>query len=195
MNHPMVPKKPTKLPKGLEKLFDNPPLVGNEKREDYDAFCSLIEKDLEPADFILWLQIREYADISWELQRERRIKAEIIKLKQKEARPTALGPAKTRAAFERAKLSKAEGSESIFKKKELEPEAKVKPGEEDTAWLPEAYMLGHHEIDIIDTRIASYLFRRHTVLREIERYSDSLARKLDKAAPPIIDGEFSDAAE
>jgi hypothetical protein len=194
MNRSLVSQK-TKLPKGLEKLFDNPPLVGNEKREDYDAFCSLIEKDLEPADFILWLQIREYADISWELQRERRIKAEIIKLKQKEAQPNEFSPARIRADFERAKLSMAEGSaSSLFKKKVLEPEAKVKPGEEDTAWLPEAYMLGHREIDIIDTRIASYEHRCIANLREYTQLSEAMARRRE-ASRDIIDGEFTEAPE
>jgi hypothetical protein len=58
--------------------------------------------------------------------------------------------------------------------------------------LPEAYMLGHHEIDICEARIASCLVRRHAVLREAERYSESLARKKDRAAPDIIEGEFSE---
>jgi hypothetical protein len=66
--------------------------------------------------------------------------------------------------------------------------------DDESESLPEAYMLGHREIDLIDTRMASYLFRRHAVLREIERYSESLARKLDKAAPDIIEGEFSEDA-
>jgi hypothetical protein len=85
MNRSLVAKKSFRLPTALEKLFDNPPLVGNETREDYDAFCLEIEKALGPTDFILWMLIREFADISWELRRERRIKAEIIMLKQKEA--------------------------------------------------------------------------------------------------------------
>jgi hypothetical protein len=39
------------------------------------------------------------------------------------------------------------------------------------------------------------MFRRDAALRHIERYSESLARKADKAVPDIIDGDFSDAAE
>jgi hypothetical protein len=103
MNRSLVTKKSFRLPKALEKLFDNPPLVGNERREDYDAFCLEIEIALGPTDFILWMQIREFANISWELQRERRIKAGIITLKQQEAR-IQLGIGMTRADFERQKL-------------------------------------------------------------------------------------------
>jgi hypothetical protein len=77
MTRSLVTKKSFRLPTALENLFDNPPLVGNERREDYDAFCLEIEIALGPTDFILWMQIREFADISWELRRERRIKAAI----------------------------------------------------------------------------------------------------------------------
>jgi hypothetical protein len=187
MTRSLVTKKSFRLPTALEKLFDNPPLVGNERREDYDAFCLEIEKALGPTDFILWMQIREFANISWELQRERRIKAEIIMLKQKEAqRPS--GMVMTRADL--ARFKEEQENPSAFKKRVSKPEVR----EDESESLPEAYMLCHREIDIIDTRIASYLFRRHAVLREIERYSESLARKLDKAAPDIIEGEFSEDA-
>jgi hypothetical protein len=77
----------------------------------------------------------------------------------------------------------------MFKKRVSTPEVRE---DESKSLLPEAYMLGHCEIDIIDARIARYLFRRHAVLREIERYGEGLARKLDRAAPDIIEGEFSE---
>jgi hypothetical protein len=185
MTRSLVAKKSFRLPTALEKLFDNPPLVGNERREDYDAFCLEIEIALGPTDFILWIQIREFADISWELRCERRIKAAIIMFKQREAlKPTMV---MTRADF--ACFNEEQENPSAFKKRLPKPEVR-----DESESLPEAYMLGHREIDIIDTRIASYLFRRHAVLREIERYSESLARKLDKTSPDIIEGEFSEDA-
>jgi hypothetical protein len=77
--------KPIKLPAQLERCFNDPPLVGNERPEDYRAYLLGIAADVEPVGFIQWINVKEYADNSWELQRERRIKTEIIKLKQKEA--------------------------------------------------------------------------------------------------------------
>jgi hypothetical protein len=188
MTRSLVTKKPIKLPKELEKFFENPPLVGNETREEHDAFFFAIAMAVEPEDVIQWIHTREFADISWELRRERRIKAAIIMLKQKEARNPS-GMVMTRADFERAKMEQE--NPSAFKKRVSTPEVR----DDESESLPEAYMLGHRDIDIIDTRIASYLFRRHAVLREIERYSESLARKLDRAAPDIIEGEFSEPAE
>jgi hypothetical protein len=185
MSRSLVTKKSFRLPKALEKLFDNPPLVGEEQREDYDAVFLAIATVVEPEDVIQWINTREFADISWELQRERRIKVGIITLCQRRAQ-TLSGMAMTRADFARAKTDEA--NSSMFNKRVSKSEVKSES-------LPEAYLLGHREIDIVDARIASYLCRRHVVLREIERYSESLARKLDRAAPDIIEGEFSESAE
>jgi hypothetical protein len=170
-----VPKKPIRLPAELEKLFEKFPLVGSEKREDYDAFALAVATALDPTDFILWIHVREFVDISWELQRERKIKAAIVMLKAKEARASFDIAAMTRADFERQKVK--DENPSAFTKRDSKPKV---IDDEFESGLPEGYMYGHRDIDIIDTRIASYLFRRHAVLREIERYSESLARKLDK---------------
>jgi hypothetical protein len=181
-----VTKKPIRLPAELEKLFEKFPLVGSEKREDYDAFALAVATALDPTDFILWIHVREFVDISWELQRERKIKAAIVMLKAKEAR-TSLDIAMTRADYERQRVNP-----SAFTKRDSKPKV---IDDEFELGLPEGYMCGHRDIDIIDTRIASYLFRRHAVLREIERYSESLARKLDKAASDMIDGDFAETEE
>ena len=57
---------------------------------------------LQPEDIIQWLNVKEYADNSWELQRERGVKAEIIMLNQEKCRSPS-GIAMTRADFERQK--------------------------------------------------------------------------------------------
>jgi hypothetical protein len=97
----------------------------------------------------------------------------------------------TRADFERQKAITAAGDSGLFKKKESKPEPKV----DDSLLLVEAYLLDNGDIDEIDRRIASYEYRRNAALREIDRYSESLARKLDKASSQILDGEFTEAAE
>jgi hypothetical protein len=182
-----VPAKPIKPPKALEKLFNCPPLVGNEKVEDYDAVFFAIAAVVNPTDIILWLLTREYADISWEHQRERRIKAEIIKLKQREAKGSS-GLGINLADFERKKLGIE--SPSAFQKRDAKPEIM----EDESSYLSEGFMSGHFDIDIIDTRIASYLFRRSAVLKDIQHSSDVKARK-GKAPPDIIDGEFTEDPE
>src|ERR1700730_10042487 len=85
MSRALVPTKLVKPPKELENFFDDPPLVGTERREDYENFFSMIAMAAKPADAIAWLLVKDVVYLSWEIRRERRIKAEIIKLRQKEA--------------------------------------------------------------------------------------------------------------
>jgi hypothetical protein len=71
-------------PKELETFFDNPPLVGAEQRSDYDALFSAIAMAEMPSDAIDWILLNDYVGREWEIRRERRIKAVIIKFHQRE---------------------------------------------------------------------------------------------------------------
>jgi hypothetical protein len=71
-------------PKELEALFEEVPLLGRERREEYDAFFSAISMAQPPSDAIDWLLVKDLVDLSWEIRRERRIKVEIVKLNQTE---------------------------------------------------------------------------------------------------------------
>ena len=187
MSRSLVTAKLIKPPKELEQFFDDPPLVGTERREDYENFFSMIAMAAKPVDAIDWLLVDDVAYLSWEIRRERRIKAEIIKLRQKEAQfPSKL--AITRADFARAQIVAKDPS--AFKKKDLKPEAKA-----EDSMLAEGYILGDYDIDVIDKRIASYEYRRNTALREMYLRSEKMARLLEKASSDAIDGEFTEAAE
>jgi len=83
-------------------------------------------------------------------------------------------------------------SSSMFRKKEPKPEAKK---EDPRSGLPEAFILGDRDINVIDTRIASYEYRRNAALRDLASYSEAKARRADKATRDVIDGEFTEAAE
>lgn len=180
MNKSLVPRKPM-LPPEWEKFF-TPALVGAEKLEDYKMLFDATAIALRPVDIIEWQLVKEHVDISWELGQERRVKPEIVPLMQKRAQIAAGKPTLTRADIERFKQEKE--SPSMFTKRNPEPKAADEP---DKSWLPEAYILGHREIDAIDTRIASYVYRRDAVLRQLDRYRGSMAGQM-----PIIDGECSE---
>jgi hypothetical protein len=124
-----------------------------------------------------------------EIRRERRIKAEIIKLRQKEAN-FASELAITRADFKLSQI--AAQDPSAFKKKDWKPE----PTEEvSMSMLAKGYILGDYDIDVIDKRTASYEYRRNTALREMDQRSERMARRLETASSDVIDAEFTEAAE
>src|ERR1700730_2591011 len=85
MNKSLVPTENIKPPKELKHFFDDPPLVGNERREDFENLFSMIAAAVKPADAIEWILTRDVLVYSWEIGRERKIKADIIELKRKEA--------------------------------------------------------------------------------------------------------------
>ena len=47
----------------------------------------------------------------------------------------------------------------------------------------------------IDARIVACEQRRYTLMREIERYSEKLARRVEAVSLEIIEGQFTEAAE
>jgi hypothetical protein len=187
MSCSVVVAKHIKPPKDLEMLFDHPALVGTERREDYDKLLSAIATAVKPTDAILWILAKDFVDLTWDIQRDRIIKVNVIKSKQSKAK---YSMAMLRADYERQKIDAK--NPSAFKKKELKPEEKQ---EDPAAFLVEAYMLGDEDIDVIDRRIASSEMRRSACLREIARYGEYLARKLEKASSEVIDGEFTEATE
>jgi hypothetical protein len=198
MNRSLVAIENLRPPKELGFFFDDPPLVGTERREDYDNIVAAIARAVGPADAIEWIMLADVAHISWEIRRERFIKAEIIKLKQKEALNESSFRL-TKEDYRRAHgLADAEPEfqSKLFKKKtESKTESKPEAKEDDPKLLAKAYMDGARDIDVIDTRLASYEHRRIAVLREIAVYGEAMARKLDRASRDVIDGEFTEAAE
>ena len=75
-----VEKPISKVPPRLAFLFNDPLLVGDEKREDYENLLSAIMDAIKPRDDIGWLFVGEVANLWWEIRREQKLKGEIIKL-------------------------------------------------------------------------------------------------------------------
>lgn len=191
MSRSLVLAKPLEPPKELEKFFGDPPLLGPERLEDYRAFCSVIATAAKPTDIIGWFLVRELADIWWEIRRERLIKIEIIKLKQKECTTVRF----TRADYEREKLLAREEKDdppSLFRRKDAKP---VEKKEDPISVLARTYLHGGADIDFIDKRISALEHRRSALLREVDRRNESMARNADKASSDFVDAEFTEAVE
>jgi hypothetical protein len=162
---------------------------------------SLIASAIKPTDPIGWLLTKDVTDLSWDIQRERIIKVDIIKYYQKEVvaeHIKALAPpGQFNSAVYRTFL--ADDDLTLW---ETDPEARVKidralaaKGHSAPAILAQAYVRGATHIDAIDKRIAAYERRRDTSLREAGLWNDRLRQQLDQANRAIIEGEFTEAAE
>jgi hypothetical protein len=197
MNRSLVPAKPLKPSKELERFFGDPPLIGNERLEDYLALFSMIAAAVKPADDIGWLFVHELVGIWWEIRRERLIKVETIKRKQREYVAESMMP--NRADLERERqrmfMPREEDDEpSMFRIKGSEPIEK-KQQENPILLLMHTYLHGGNDIEACDRRIAALESRRSALLREVERRKQIVARDADKAASSFVDAEFTEVED
>jgi hypothetical protein len=199
MNH-LVQAASVAPPKELAFMFADPPLVGDERREDYDHFLTKIAEAVKPADNIIWLLVLDVTNLSWEIRRERKVKADIVRSSQTDVVEKYLrltdsgGLGAIMSAFD-IKSSKAR---QWFLDPQVRQEVDLLLAQnsyDSGLILAEAFVLGADQIDAVDRRIASYELRRMMVLRQAEQRSEKIARQLDKASKEVMEGEFSEVSE
>jgi hypothetical protein len=216
MNRALV-KMTTKPPKELASFFADPPLVGDESREDYDNLFSVLAAAAKPVDAIAWIYLGDFTNLTWEIRRERSLKQRAVEAARKgivrgllmppppPPRPT-LFPGQLMFFDEvepdPVRASKVETASKDADQWASDPKARrridkelAERGYDQGYILARALTNSASDIDTIDQRISAYEYRRNAILREIDRHSESMARRLDRAASEIIDGEFTEAAE
>jgi hypothetical protein len=186
----------------LAQIFGPPALVGSEKLEDYERFFAKVASAIKTSDTISWLFTKDVVDWSWEIGRERIIKAETIKYYQKEIvgelikselAPTDQFDTAWFRVFE-AGAELALWATDPEVRTEIDKELAAK-GYDASYILAQVYMRGAVQIEGIDKRIAFHEQRRSAALRDEGIWSDRLLRRLDQATPEVIEGEFTEAAE
>jgi hypothetical protein len=187
-------------PSELADLFD-PPLAGNEKREDFDRFFSAIAAAVRPVDTIAWLCTWDIVCLSWEIRRERSVKADIIKaaeiefLEQLLRSPTLWLATEKGPMIEPPRLRAKLEARAWMKHPELFPDVTRivrDSGYDRSAILAGAYNLGADNIDAIDRRLTSYETRRMLAMRTVENYNEKFAKNLDAVSRDVVDAEFKD---
>jgi len=164
-----------KLPKELAYLFDEAPLVGDERREDYGELLQAIAKAVQPVDFIGWQCVGHITDSSWSIRRERRVKNEIIKHYAEDDFANAMVMARVGDTHGRNPRNRVD-----YRGEKI---------------LAAAFMRGASDIDAIDRRIAAYEARIIMILREARLYTDALVRRIEQARSCDIDHRLPLAAE
>jgi hypothetical protein len=198
-----------KPPKELASFFADPPLVGEESREDYESLFSALAVATKPADTIVWILVRDVADLTWEIQREKWLKRQVIQAAREDVvKEILMPPPIDQFAWDAHELEsdpeREAEIETAFKKLEdwasgpsgrRRVDLELAAGGYDAAYISrKALTDSASDTDAIDKRISAYENRRYTVLREIDRYNESLARRLEKVSSDIIEGEFTEAA-
>jgi hypothetical protein len=186
----------------LAQIFGDPALVGSEKREDYEKLAANIESAIKPPDAIGWLFMRDVTDWTWEIRRERILKGEVIKFYVKEIVAELIkselgGEDRLDDAYFRIFIAEEKLAQWVTDpedRADIDKELAAK-GFDSSFILAQAYMKGADKFEAIDKRIAFHEQRRTAALREAGIWSDGLQRRLEQAAPEVIEGEFTTVAE
>jgi hypothetical protein len=185
-------------PKELAQFFADPPLIGKEKREDYDLFSSAIIAATKPSDGITWLYVFDVINLSWDIMRERKIKADIVRSCETDVVAVSL---KAINAGDLFRLNQDIENSTKARQWASDPKSRRRydteltgGGFSESEIMAQAYIRGASSIDAIDRRIASYELRRMAALRALELHDEKLARRLQVKKDEIIDVEFTDTA-
>lgn len=186
----------------MSAYFGAPALVGPEKLEDYEKLGNSIAAAINPVDTIGWMFTRDVTDWSWDIQRERTIKVEVIKYYQREVVGELLRSALAPSGQLENALYRIFQAGAEISRWSTDPEARMmidkalaEKGYDANYILAQAYMRAAGQIEAIDKRITAYEQRRTAALRGAGLWTESLQKRLTQALPPIIDGEFIEAPE
>jgi hypothetical protein len=186
----------------LSQIFGNSALAGVENPEDFEKLSLNIESAIKPSDAMGWLFTRDVIDWSWEIRRERILKAETIKyyvreivgeLIKSELAPESQSDAAHFRVFGAGEEFERWVSDPGFRAG-IDKELAAK-GYDRSFILAQAYMRGIDKIEAIDKRIAFHEQRRSSALKESRIWSERLQRQLEQATSDVIDAEFTEAAE
>jgi hypothetical protein len=182
------------VPPGLASLFNDPPLVGDEKRKDYENLFSAVAAAIKPNDAIVWLLARDLANLFWEIRRENNFKKLIVKLAESEVICRLHTPSSGLLDLPptREQIAEMWAADAEFRR--LVQNNLAERGYDASYIMTEALKQAAPQIDAIDRRLGTYEQRRRSIMRDIEQYSEASARRL-AASADVIEGQFTEAAE
>lgn len=179
------------IPPHIEKLFGSAPLLIGEDPALYQKLLEELAVGLAPQSIVEWLWVKDVADYSWEVLRNRRFKKGIIDLSRKAAIAEIMRKAISRTKLDRSNLAEKLASEWFSDPK----------GKDDVKQILDSLGLTEECIDAQALSLCSNTFttmddlegkaiaRRDTALRERIRWRAELIQSRKKAADVVVDAE------
>jgi len=166
-----------------------PPLIEGEDGAAYNQLHGSITAAVKPKDFIEEILARDIADLSWDVLRLRRLKAQLL---------TYGTAAQVRGylhdlcgASQAQKLSAELGDPSVVARVD---ELLSPTGLTVASVTAEVFVAISEALERIDRMMMSAESRRNTALREIERHRSSFAQALRRGSEEVVEAEFEDVA-
>jgi hypothetical protein len=163
-------------------LFGPPPLFVGEDPKIYDQFLTKISAAVMPADIFQEIWVRDVVDLTFDVFRLRRLKANLLTANACKGLTETLAPLVGRSRAE----TLAEGW-ATRKSDVVEEVNKIlaSAGLSIDHVLAQTFSVKLDDIERLEHLIALAETRRNSTLREIERHQHALAQKLTRAAQEI----------
>jgi hypothetical protein len=167
-------------------LFGPPPLFDGEDTKIYDELLTGISTAVRPADIFEDIWVRDLVDVTFDVFRLRRLKANLMTTNAYKGLTETLAPLLGRLQAE----TLAEGWAA--RKPDVVEEVKktlTSAGLSTDSILAQTFSVKLDDIERIEHMIAHAEARRNATLREIDRHRETLGQKL-RAAPQLEDGQL-----
>jgi hypothetical protein len=194
----LVPEFPP-VPKDVRALLGPSWTVDGEKNRHYEDLISRVGAAVGAVDIIDWLMVKDLVNITWDIQRFRRVQASTIKIGRRQAMEKALMQC---LPYEGSWADIKSGA-SQFAQNWFRDDEKTTPYVEsviDRAGLSMeditsiALTCQAEELDRIDEQIERCETRRDRILQQIERRHTSWGKRVQRAAEEAVDAEFQEIA-
>jgi len=169
-----------------------PPLIPGEKRVDYQELERRIAAAVKPEGIIEEIWVRDVVDLTWDIQRMRRLKAEFLTSVQAQGVRHVLNQILRYEEGPSALANEWDGRDPQAIKR-VDDLLSAKGLSMDVA-VARALASNISPFERIDAMISNLEARRNAALRELERRRASLALTLRRATDDVLDAEFEDIA-
>jgi hypothetical protein len=183
---------PAALDPELRQILGPPPLFEAESAADYNQLYDRLRSAVSPKDVIEEIWVRDLADLVWETNRLRRLKAKLMDAASRQilvAVLQELGLDSFTARNDAFAYTSGDGRAKV-KVDQMLANAKIDRG------MIEAQTLAARISDFerFDRLIMSSESRRNAVLREIDRHREAVAQRVREALTEIEDAEFEEVS-
>jgi hypothetical protein len=163
-------------------LFGPPPLFEGEDTKAYDELLTRISTVVKPADILEDIWVRDLVDLTWDVFRLRRLKANVMMANAHKGLSEILAPLV--GSSEAETLAEAWAARKSDVAKEVD-KALASAGLGMDAVMVQTLSLKLDDIERIDAEA-----RRNTTLREIDRHRETLGEKLRRAVEQLEDRQL-----
>ena len=161
-----------KLPPAILPLIENPPLLkGESQQEYYDLFGALVS-ETAPVDTVEWLWLIQFTDCSWEIIRNRRLRAFLIDLQR----------AKDLNAIRSLHYDDCEKYLANWKP---DPEFFTLHGTDVRSMVATAFVKVADKLELIDKKLERLQRRSDKIIEQLEYRRELFAHRARQAAAKV----------